>query len=187
MICPKCGTKNDEDAAYCVKCGRQLKDYQNPKSYSRNIKILIAICAILIIGLGLVSGMLMQKNNASTATEAVVVNQTSSEVVNSEKWHEIDSFSGVSDDAASFTTRGNQFKIVASATPLKNYDTNLLSLEVTDNNNNQLTSAEIDWTSTEAITEKRKTIIIKASPGTYWINIYAKDLSSWNIKVYDYY
>ncbi len=186
MICPKCGTKNDEDAAFCVKCGRQLNDYNN-KGSSRNIKILIAICAILLIGFGLVSGMLLQKNNASPSNDAVVVNQTSSEVVNSDKWHEIDSFSGVSDDAASFTTRGNQFKIVASATPLKNYDTNMLSLDVTDNNNNQITSAEIDWTSTEAITEKQKTIIIKSSPGTYWINIYAKDLSSWNIKVYDYY
>ncbi len=187
MICPKCGTKNDEDAAYCVKCGRQLKDYQSQKGSGRNIKILIAICAVLIIGLGLVSGMLMQKNSASPPTDAVVVNQTSSEVVNSDKWHEIDSFSGVSDDSTSFTTRGNQFKIVASATPLKNYDTNMLSLDVSDNNNNQITSAEIDWTSTEAVTEKQKTTIIKASPGTYGINIYAKELSSWNIKVYDYY
>jgi len=116
-----------------------------------------------------------------------VVNQTSSEVVNSDKWHEIDSFSGVSDDAASFTTRGSQFKIVASATPLKNYDTNILNLDVSDSNNNQISSSEIDWTSTEAVREKQKTIIIKASPGTYGINIYAKELSSWNIKVYDYY
>jgi uncharacterized protein HemX len=187
MICPKCGTKNDEDAVYCVKCGRQIKNTADKKSMGTNIKILIAICAVLIIGLGLVSGMLMQKNSTSPSTEAVVVNQTSAEVVNSDKWHEIDSFSGFSDDAASYRIKGNQFKIVASATPLKNYDTNMLSLDVSDNNNNQITSAEIDWASTEAITEKQKTIIIKSSPGTYWINIYAKDLSSWNIKVYDYY
>lgn len=187
MICPKCGTKNDEDAAFCIKCGRQITDYSKKNDSGINIKILIAICIILLIGFGVVSGMLLQKNNTSASKEAVTVNQTSSEVVNNDKWHEIDSFSGVSDDSASFTTRGNQFKIVASAAPLKNYDTNMMSLDVSDVNNNQITSAEIDWTSTEAVTEKQKTIIIKASPRTYWINVYAKDLSSWNLKVYDYY
>lgn len=186
MICPKCQTYNDDDSQFCEKCGRQLKPAKENKTTSLSIKLLIVACIVLLVGFGLVSGMLLQKNSQPQTPDKVVVNQTNSEVVNSANWHEIQSFSGVSDDSLSFTTKGNRFKVVASATPLKNYDTNMMSVEIFENNN-ILSSGQIEWGSTEAVAEKEKTFTVESGSGTYMVNVYAKDLSGWTIKVYDYY
>ena len=40
MFCPKCGTRNDEDAKYCAYCGGEIVDTQpeevSPGQFLRN-------------------------------------------------------------------------------------------------------------------------------------------------------
>ena len=72
MFCPKCGTKNDEDAKYCKGCSQSLqKDIPNYKEKNENsginkgVKTLIAICVVLIAVIGVTAGMLLQKSSGS--------------------------------------------------------------------------------------------------------------------------
>jgi uncharacterized protein YxeA len=187
MICPQCKTYNDDDAKFCEKCGRALRSDKRG-SISSTTKILIVICGILILGVGLLAGMLLQNDKAPVVTNntTTYVEQSPTEVINKDDWNEIDTLSGVNDDIMSFSTKGSKFKVEYSATPLKNYDTNYLNVDIA-NQNNIITSGQMDWGSTDAITEKKKSVVITSGPGNYFINIYTKDLESWNIKVYDYY
>ncbi len=115
------------------------------------------------------------------------VSQSPTQVTNQATWHEITSYTGTSDDTRSFSTRGNQFKIVMSATPQQNYNTNSMQVDVSNSNNNIITSGSMDWTATEAISQKEKTIVVTASPGTYYITTTTNSLASWTVNVYDYY
>ena len=62
MYCPKCGLNNDEDAKYCEKCGTLIK--KNTKTGEEHtgtsVKYLIVICVILVAGLGIVAGYILQ-------------------------------------------------------------------------------------------------------------------------------
>jgi hypothetical protein len=72
-----------------------------------------------------------------------------------------------------------------SATPQQNYNTNSMQVDVS--NNNIITSGSIDWTATEAISQKEKTIVVTGSPGTYYLTTTTNSLASWTVSVYDYY
>ena len=169
--CQNCGHENDNDAAYCESCGANIKNTfssrTRPKEpitkdegMAQSTKILIVVCIILVAGLGITAGALMQmnKNGGVVGTNTSSVNQSPTQVTNQGTWHEITSFSGTNNDMRSFNTQGNRFKIVMSATPQKNYNTNTMMVDISSTNNNLITSGSLDWTSTEAVTQKEKTI-----------------------------
>jgi len=190
IFCPKCGYKNDEDAAFCENCGENLRSKsENGSTVSgmkTSTKLLIGLCIVLIAGLGVTSGFLLQMNGAK-ANPTSSVNQSAAQVTYKASWHEVTSFTGAADDMRSFNTQGKQFKVVMSATPLLNYNVNSMSMDISDSNNNLLTSGSLEWEPTEALSEKQKTIEVTGQPGTYYLNIYSNELENWTVKVYDYY
>jgi hypothetical protein len=186
MDCPNCGTRNDNDAQFCEKCGRPLKTFKK-EGLSSTSKILLVACIVLVLALGLTAGMLLSKNDeVSVVNNTTTVNQTQPQITYQATWHEIQSYSGYSDDYMSFNTKGSKFKVVMSATPLASYNTNYMGIDIS-NTNNVLTSGSIDWTATESVNSKEKTIVVTSGPGTYWINVYTLDLDNWKVQVYDYY
>lgn len=187
MRCPNCGTINDNDAHFCEKCGRPLKTVKN-EGMSSTTKLLLLACIILVLALGLTAGMLLSKNTetSAAANNTTAVNQTSTKVTSQASWHEIQSFSGYYDDSLSFNTKGSKFKVVMSATPLASYNTNYMTVDIYDSYN-VITSGSMDWTPTESVTTKEKSIVVTSGPGNYGINIYTQDLDSWKVQVYDYY
>jgi hypothetical protein len=95
MICPKCGHKNEMDAAFCENCGVNLKtsfrdglpreSIKKEERMGQSTKILIIVCIILVAGLGITAGALIEMNKIGTApvTNSSVnqsVNSTSSSV-----------------------------------------------------------------------------------------------------------
>jgi hypothetical protein len=197
--CQNCGHENDMDAAFCESCGEELKTTISNRKYpkevitkdngmSQSTKILIAVCIILVAGLGITAGALMQMNKGGVAVvNSSSVTESPTQITNQATWHEITSFTGTTDDMRTFTTQGNRFKIVMSATPQQNYNTNSMLVDVSNSNNNLITSGNIAWTSTEAVTQKEKSIEITSNPGTYSMTISTNSLTSWTVNVYDYY
>jgi hypothetical protein len=197
--CQNCGRENDEDATFCENCGANLKttlssrtypkEPKNKENMSQSTKILIVVCVILVAGLGITAGALMQMNKSSgtVATNTSSVTQSPTQVTNQATWHEVTSFTGTADDMRSFSTKGNQFKVVMSATPQQNYNTNSMQVDVSNSNNNLITSGSLSWTSTEAISQKEKSIVVTTSPGTYYLTITTNSLTGWTVNVYDYY
>ena len=198
--CEECGYKNDDDAAFCEKCGANLKTTLSEKTFTnkeikledgmaQSTKILIILCMILVAGLGISAGALIQMNNNGgiVATNTSSVNQSPTQVINQPTWHEINSFTGINNDMRSFITRGNKFKIVMSASPQQNYNTNSMIVDVSNSNNNIITSGSLDWTSTEAVTKKEKSIEVSTTPGTYYLTMSTNSLTGWTVNIYDYY
>ena len=75
--CPNCGNTNDGDAKFCETCGANLKSTISTRSFpekpikkesgmAQSTKILIVICVILVAGLGITAGALMQMNKVGT-------------------------------------------------------------------------------------------------------------------------
>lgn len=191
-ICPNCGSENDVGAKFCEKCGADLVSRRMPRPFqsppikegmATSTKVLIIACIVLVAGLGLTIGILWQSNAANTP---VSVSQSGEQVTYKASWHEVASFTGTSNDYRTFQTKGQRFKVVMSATPLMNYATNSMSVDIS-NSNSILSSGSLDWGATDALTTKEKTIEITGPPGTYWVNVYANELESWTVKVYDYY
>ena len=79
MKCQNCGHENDPDAKFCEKCGLNLKKSSRPEIGSHSTKILIVIVIFLVAGLGLVSGMMLMKNQANLVSNNTTktVNNTS--------------------------------------------------------------------------------------------------------------
>ena len=197
--CQKCGYENDMDATFCEKCGAKLtssfstiapsKPIRKEESMAKSTKILIVVCVILIAGLGISIGVLMQMNKGegTVIVNNSTVTQSPTQVSNQESWHEIASFSGADNGTGDFVTQGNMFKIVMTANPQLNFNTNSMTVDVSDSNDNVIGSGNIQWAPTEAISQKEKTIEIKDTPGTYSVaeTIYA--IKNWTVDVYDYY
>jgi hypothetical protein len=196
--CENCGKENDKDAVFCESCGANIKPTSFRKTVpgtprkkdgmAQSTKILIVVCIILVAGLGITAGALMQMNKGGgTNSNPGSVSQSPTQTTNQATWHEITSYSGTSDDTRSFNTKGSQFKIIMSATPQQNYNINSMQVDVSNSNNNIITSGNMDWTATEAISKKEKTIVVTASPGTYYLTTTTNSLASWTVNVYDYY
>jgi hypothetical protein len=195
--CDNCGHINEGDATFCESCGADIKTPssrrpipgrppKNEGGMAQSTKILIVVCIILVAGLGITAGALIQMNKSGGSTSNTgSISQSPTQITNQATWHEITSYTGTSDDMRSFNTQGSQFKIVMSATPQQNYNTNSMQVDVS--NNNIITSGSIDWTATEAISQKEKTIVVTGSPGTYYLTTTTNSLASWTVSVYDYY
>lgn len=75
--CENCGHENDEDAAFCENCGANLNSTFSAKPFPRksikkedtmaqSTKILIIVCVILVAGLGITAGALIQMSKVGT-------------------------------------------------------------------------------------------------------------------------
>ncbi len=64
--CPHCGAKNDADARFCEQCGKALYKKES-KTVGIDNKILIALCIILVVGLGITAGILLKDNQQNSA------------------------------------------------------------------------------------------------------------------------
>ncbi len=86
--CDNCGHTNDGDATFCENCGANLKTssssgfhrepVKNEGGMNKSTKILIVVCVILVAGLGITAGALIQMNKVGTApvTNTSSVSQT---------------------------------------------------------------------------------------------------------------
>jgi hypothetical protein len=197
--CQNCGHFNDSDATFCEGCGANLKTTSSGRSIpsepikkdngmAQSTKILIVVCVILVAGLGISAGALMQmyKGGPVVANNSSVT-QSPTQESNQETWHEVASFSGTTDATGNFNIRGNMFKIVMTANPQLNYDTNSMTVDVSDSNNNLITTGNIGWAPTEAVSQKEKSIQVTSSPGTYSLAVSTTALQNWTVNVYDYY
>lgn len=194
MQCQNCGYDNDEDALFCEKCGSNLKQqsfgrFNQTKSEKEGMrtstKVLIVVCIVLVVALGITAGALFL-NKGTSNNNPVSVNQSSEQVTATADWHQLTSFSGSGDDFRTFQTKGQRFKVVMSATPQLNYNTNFMNVDISGNGQ-ILASGNLNWNSTDALTTKEKTIEVTGSPGTYTSHVTTKDLQSWTVTIYDYY
>ena len=80
MICPKCGHKNEIDADFCENCGTKIKNTIDDKHYTSNssnesisqtTKLLIALCVILVIGIGITAGVFIKNNLEKSPVQGV--------------------------------------------------------------------------------------------------------------------
>ena len=204
MFCPKCGTKNDDDAKYCEGCGQSLhkgvnkkdmldKERNNSGGISNGVKALIVVCIVLIAGIGVTAGMLLQKpastavNTTQAAPTTTTTTQSSSAQPYQPTWHKVATFTGSTDDYRTFSIRGNQFKVTMSAVPMITYSENSLIANVFDNSGYMVGTGTISWGNTENPNKKEYVIPVSQGAGTYSASIYAYDLESWTMTVWDYY
>jgi len=87
--CQNCGHINESDATFCETCGTNLKttfskgysrdSVKKEKGMSQSTKILIIVCVILVAGLGITAGALIQMNKVGTipVTNSSPVSQSS--------------------------------------------------------------------------------------------------------------
>lgn len=81
MFCPKCGSKNEEDAKFCEKCGTNLNDDPEitTENTSSNVKYIIVIAVILVVGLGIAAAALFNSHasaSSSTQTQNKITSQS---------------------------------------------------------------------------------------------------------------
>jgi Double zinc ribbon len=90
MKCPKCKHENDEDAAFCENCGSKIKNPSSDKIFTneppkeglaQSTKILLVICVVLVIGVGIASGILI-KSSQQTSPDQSATN-TSNQITTS--------------------------------------------------------------------------------------------------------
>jgi len=194
MQCQNCGYYNDKDALFCENCGANLKQQSfgrfsptesEKEGMKTSTKALIVVCIVLVVALGITAGALFL-NKGTSNNNPVSVNQSSEQVTSTADWHQLTSFSGSGDDFRTFQTKGQRFKVVMSATPQLNYNTNFMNVDISGNGQ-ILASGNLNWNSTDALTTKEKTIEVTGSPGTYTSHVTTKDLQSWTVTIYDYY
>lgn len=118
MFCPKCGYKNDNDATYCQKCGTNLnKSSKSGKKRKSNsiVKYIIILCVVLVVGVGITAGMLIEENLGNSKISATennsTENQTSQNVTpqNNQSSNQIISNADAFSLAQSYMSSSNQF------------------------------------------------------------------------------
>jgi hypothetical protein len=95
VICKRCGYENDLDATFCEKCGSNLKKTNSSRAFSHDpikrqkgmahsTKILIVVVVILVAGLGITAGALIEMNKVGTVpvTNTSSVNQSTTSTNN---------------------------------------------------------------------------------------------------------
>jgi hypothetical protein len=115
--CDNCGHINEGDATFCESCGANIKTPSSrrpipgrpPKNEGgmvQSTKILIVVCIILVAGLGITAGALIQMNKSGGSTSNTgSISQSPTQITNQATWHEITSYTGTSDDMRSFNTQ----------------------------------------------------------------------------------
>lgn len=203
MFCPKCGTNNDDDAKYCEGCGQSLqkgvnkrdvldKEKNNSNGMSNGVKALIVVCIVLIAGIGVTAGMLLQKpastavNTTQAAPTTTTTTQSSSAQPYQPTWHKAAVYTGPGEIDSSFSIRGNQFKVTMSAVPMITYNANYLDVAV--GSGNYLDgSGSLGWTANENPVKKETVFQVSQGRGTYEIQIVPADIESYTVTVWDYY
>lgn len=196
MICQNCGQENDMDATFCERCGARLersnfgRRQQPPakQGMSSSTKWLIVIVVILVGVLGVTAGALLMNQGSKTVPNntQTSVSESQEQVTYKADWHQVTSFSGVSDDYRSFSIKGQRFKIVMKATPTLNYNTNFMNVDISGTSG-IIGSGNLNWGPNDALSSKEKTVEFTGPSGTYYSDVSIKDLESWTVTVYDYY
>ncbi|SCG85953.1 putative protein [Methanobacterium congolense] len=190
MKCIKCGHENDSDAKYCEKCGSTLTITESAKQDNEGMKtstkLLILVVVVLVAGLGLTSGMLLQMNKGVVAANNTNTVNQSETVTGQATWHQVATYTEPDEGVMNFIIQGQKCKVVMTATPPMDYQQNILGVDLLKDNS-ALTTGLISWEPTEALTTKEKTIETSAGPGNYQVNIAVTDLQDWQVTVYDYY
>ncbi|HEX3013229.1 MAG TPA: hypothetical protein VHO92_03005 [Methanobacterium sp.] len=173
------------------------KEKDNSGGMSNGVKALIVVCIILIAGIGVTAGMLLQKP-ASTATtnitQAAPTTTTTTHSSNTQPyqptWHKVAVYTGPGEDYGSFTIRGNQFKVTLSAVPAITYTSNYLDVYVYGGNTvgyNTVGSGTLSWGDTENPIKKEDSLMVSQGSGTYTLDILPTDIDNYAVSVWDYY
>ena len=196
LVCKECGMENEEDAEFCKNCGYKLdptpitgddKIDPNKSFLSKNSKIIVfsvAMIALLAVTAGFF--MFMDEYAIFTQQNQLAFNKSHEQATPKAEWHKVANYTGIGNSYRSFNIKGAKFKIIINATPLMNYNTNSLKVEI-KNISGVIGSGELKWSSRSALDSKQKTIKVTGSPGKYYLNVRTKDLRKWNVTIYDYY
>lgn len=206
MFCPKCGTDNDDDAKYCEGCGRSLqkgiheqnmqnKQKNESSGMSNGVKALIVICVVLVAGIGITAGMLLQNPASSVANNSkqdhvVTTTQSSDTQTYQPTWHKVAVYTGPGEDYGSFTIKGNQFKVTMAAVPAITYTTNYLDVYVYEGDTiglNTVGSGTLSWSETANPDKKEDSILVSRGSGIYTLDILPTDIDNYAVTVWDYY
>lgn len=210
MKCPYCGYNNDENVNFCNNCGKSLIE-PIKKGMETSTKMLIVLCIVLVGGLGIAAGMLMNVNpgNLLTNTSDNATNtSTSSSISGSQSngtatWHQIATYYSPDVGMKSFNIKGARVKITMTGTPTttpkKPYDRVIQNAYGSYVGSNQLRvnlvmdqklleTGYIEWDiDKEAPVQKECTIESATGPGPYEIKITAPDMGNWQVIVWDFY
>lgn len=200
VFCSKCGYENADDAKYCEKCGQSLqkginkrnttnKETNKSNGMSIGVKALIIVCVILIAGIGVTAGMLLQKPAASAANNSgqySAPTTSSTDQVYQPTWHQVATYTGPGGVNGTFSIQGNQFKVTMSAVPTINYDVNSLDVGI-GSGNYLIASGTLSWTADENPTQKESVIPVSQGQGIYDIEIDPTNIRSYTVTVWDYY
>lgn len=159
---------------------------QDKKGMKTSTKLLILVVVVLVAGLGLTSGMLLQMNKGAAATNNTNTVNQSETVTSQATWHQVATYTEPDEGVMNFIIQGQKCKVVMTATPPMDYQQNILGVDLLKDNS-ALTTGLISWEPTESVTTKEKTIETSAGPGNYQVNIAVTDLQDWQVTVYDYY
>jgi len=200
LRCESCGYENDIDAQYCEKCGVYLSQKSSNKTFSdrssdkkwmnNRTKVLIIACIVLVGILGVTVGVLIQMNNDPLINQSVNNQIDQNTASNSQKtqmtWHEVTTIKNPTKGTLSFDIQGEKCKLIISATPIVNYEENILVVDLFKDNV-AVASPYVSWSATETPSSKEDTVVSSAGPGNYEMEIFPNNLEKWTIKVYDYY
>ncbi|MCC7554001.1 MAG: zinc ribbon domain-containing protein [Methanobacteriaceae archaeon] len=189
MFCQNCGTKNDEDAIYCEKCG--LKLIKKPENSNKNILIIILIVILVIASLAGLFIFLSNNSNSDVSQNNVPSMGSDENLRNVENsnhpktWNQINSYSGVSDYTTGVNIKGDKIKVEFSAFPIKNYADNHMKVDVYKDGK-YLDSSSVSWNGKSAVATRSNNIELSYGPGNYQIYVDGYELVSWNMVVYEW-
>lgn len=198
IFCPKCGLRNEDNAKKCIACGSEIKQRpyrfagqqkeETREGMAKSTKLLIIAGIILVAGLGLTYGVILKSGEISTPPQvsSPAAENTSSKTNSKPIWHKITTFTGNSEDSRTVNIKGNQFKVIMSATPKVSYDINAFSVDVLKGEAG-IATGTINWSATEKPTRKEHVVQVKEGKGPYTIKIIPSDIASWSVTVWDYY
>lgn len=157
----------------------------------KNTKILLVVCLILLAGLGVTSGVLMNKFFFQKPTKNISVqssNITNTTQTNAEpSWHYVQTLSGTNaNHGDTYTLKGGKkVKILLTATPEYNLDPSSFVLAVY-HDQAEGDIANLDWAADESSKSKSTTLYPKLD-SKYEMRVGPHNIKTWKIEVYEYY
>jgi hypothetical protein len=204
-ICPNCKTENLDNAGFCQNCGNKLATVKtNPNTstksgsgvtewwnkQSKGGKTAIGIVGVCCIGLILIvaiGGMFSpDKNTATTSNSSNPTTTVTPAAPAAPSWHSIANFTGTGDkNTPSFTTKGNKFKVVLSASA-SSPEYAVLSFFAYPEGETKSYVGQGDISSFSQSKESDE-FEVTASPGNYYLSVIAANLNNWHAQIFDYY
>ncbi len=203
-LCPNCNTANSDNSGFCQNCGTELTDskasvkpnhtsgdgiggFWNKQSKGGKIAIGIGACCLGLIILFAIGSMVSpDKNTSTTPVNTTATTTPVPATTTSVTWHSIANYTGSGDkNTASFTTKGNKFKVVINASASSpQYAVMSFFAYPEGESTSYVGDGDMGTFSQSTQTDEFE---VTASPGNYYLSVIAANLNKWHIEIFDYY